>query len=58
MKVSEKLPYAIRHVESIGSHKDEDSAVRLAALEAIKAACDAQAASINAEIQARLEALG
>ncbi|MFA5712249.1 hypothetical protein [Mycolicibacterium sp.] len=56
MKVSEKLPYALLHLESIATHRDEDGAVRVAALQRVKARCDEHIAAIEAEVKAKIEA--
>lgn len=58
MKIFEKMPYAEAAIRSISQHHDADAAVRLAALNAVKAFCDGEAEAINAEIAAELAAEG
>ena len=57
MLLSDRIRVARPYIEAIGQHTDEDSSVRKAALEALKTICDAQIASIDAEVAARTEAL-
>lgn len=46
MNITKKLEYAIRDIKNIGSHDDEDSAVRLAALDAIEKAAGAEKTAV------------
>jgi hypothetical protein len=57
MNIAEKLERALPVIDSIAGHVDEDAALRKAALDQIKARCDAAKESIDAEVQAKIDAL-
>lgn len=57
MNIAQKLARALPVIDSIGDHTDGDSTVRIAALNQIKAACDAKIVVIEVDMQAQANAL-
>lgn len=57
MDLKTKIGYASQHIESIARHDDADADVRKAALKAVAAKCDAEAALIDERVAAKIAAV-